>query len=63
MRGGLVGVIGFEPTVLSSRTTRATRLRYTPQNKESYKGKTGNLSSGLKLARGGINRQGIQYGA
>ena len=26
-----VGVAGFEPTTSSSRTTRATKLRYTPQ--------------------------------
>jgi hypothetical protein len=26
----LVGVTGFEPTTSSSRTTRATKLRYTP---------------------------------
>ena len=25
-----VGVAGFEPTTSSSRTTRATKLRYTP---------------------------------
>ena len=29
----LVGVAGFEPTTSSSRTTRATKLRYTPKNK------------------------------
>jgi hypothetical protein len=27
---GLVGVAGFEPTTSSSRTKRATKLRYTP---------------------------------
>ncbi len=27
-----VGVAGFEPTTSSSRTTRATGLRYTPNN-------------------------------
>ena len=27
----LVGVIGFEPTASSSRTKRATGLRYTPK--------------------------------
>jgi hypothetical protein len=27
---GFVGVAGFEPTTSSSRTTRATGLRYTP---------------------------------
>jgi hypothetical protein len=27
-----VGVAGFEPTTSSSRTTRATKLRYTPCN-------------------------------
>ncbi len=32
----LVGVTGFEPTTSSSRTKRATGLRYTP--------KTGNIS-------------------
>jgi hypothetical protein len=26
-----VGVAGFEPTTSSSRTTRATKLRYTPK--------------------------------
>ena len=26
----LVGVAGFEPTTSSSRTKRATKLRYTP---------------------------------
>ena len=26
----LVGVAGFEPTASSSRTKRATKLRYTP---------------------------------
>ena len=28
--GFLVGVTGFEPATSSSRTTRATKLRYTP---------------------------------
>ena len=28
----IVGVAGFEPTASSSRTTRATGLRYTPRN-------------------------------
>ncbi len=28
--GKLVGVTGFEPATSSSRTTRATKLRYTP---------------------------------
>ena len=27
----MVGVAGFEPTTSSSRTTRATKLRYTPK--------------------------------
>jgi hypothetical protein len=30
---GFVGVAGFEPTTSSSRTTRATGLRYTPYGK------------------------------
>jgi hypothetical protein len=30
LRGLFVGVAGFEPTTSSSRTTRATKLRYTP---------------------------------
>ena len=29
----LVGVAGFEPTTSSSRTTRATKLRYTPSKR------------------------------
>jgi hypothetical protein len=30
----LVGVAGFEPTASSSRTKRATKLRYTPSGAE-----------------------------
>ncbi len=30
----LVGVAGFEPTTSSSRTKRATKLRYTPRRAE-----------------------------
>ena len=29
-RGGMVGAAGFEPTTLSSRTIRATKLRHAP---------------------------------
>ena len=32
MSENVVGVIGFEPTASSSRTKRATGLRYTPKN-------------------------------
>ncbi|MDB5185076.1 MAG: hypothetical protein JWN38_884 [Candidatus Saccharibacteria bacterium] len=32
----MVGVAGFEPTTSSSRTTRATKLRYTPANTYYY---------------------------
>ena len=31
-----VGVAGFEPTTSSSRTTRATKLRYTPKNNFTF---------------------------
>ena len=34
MPSGLVGVAGFEPTASSSRTKRATKLRYTPRRAE-----------------------------
>ncbi len=32
-----VGVAGFEPTTSSSRTTRATKLRYTPKNEKELR--------------------------
>ena len=33
-----VGVAGFEPTTSSSRTTRATKLRYTPKELTAMEG-------------------------
>ena len=33
-----VGVAGFEPTTSSSRTTRATKLRYTPKKLTAREG-------------------------
>jgi hypothetical protein len=33
LRPNFVGVAGFEPTTSSSRTTHATKLRYTPCNR------------------------------
>ena len=35
----MVGATGFEPATSSSRTKRATRLRYAPRPNENYKKK------------------------
>ena len=58
----LVGLAGFEPTTSSSRTKRATKLRYSPQGEVTLSDDLGGNESrisGLKGQTSGIARREI----